>query len=174
MWGAIALPLFYAGQRLLAVGSVRLPRPDWAVIALLAAGVAVGLAYGRHTIIYMPPVVITGMIFLTFARSLAGEGPALATRFARIMGETTPEIERYTHRLSWVWTILLGAIVVETIVLPFVASDEIWSLFCNLLNYLFIGGLLVVEFIYRQIRFRRPYTLAGFIRRMASMDFPDV
>lgn len=170
MWGAVALPVFYAAQRLLAVGGLRLARVDWIVLGVLGAAVGLGLAYGRHTLIYMPPVAITGMIFLTFARSLVGDGPALATRFARAMAETTPEIERYTHRLTWVWTILLGAIVLETIVLPFVASDAVWSLFCNVLNYVFIGALMIAEFIYRKIRFQRPYTLASFIRRMASVD----
>lgn len=170
MWGAVALPAFYAVQRALAAGGLRLARVDWIVIAVLCAAVALGLVYGRYTLIYMPPVVITGMVFLTFARSLAGEGPALATRLARAMAETTPEIERYTHALTWVWTLLLGAIVLETIVLPFVASDAVWSLFCNVLNYVFIGALMIAEFIYRKIRFRRPYTLAGFIRRMASVD----
>jgi uncharacterized membrane protein len=174
MWGAVALPGFYLAQRLLAARGLRLQRVDMAVVVVLIIAVGLGAAYGRYTVIYMPPVVITGLIFLTFARTLIGEGPALATRFARIMGETTPEIERYTHRLTWVWTILLGAIVVETVLLPFVASDEVWSLFCNILNYVFIGVLMVAEFIYRKIRFRRPYTLAGFIRRMASVDFRNV
>ncbi|MBA1147729.1 hypothetical protein H0Z60_11760 [Ectothiorhodospiraceae bacterium WFHF3C12] len=174
MWGATALPVFYLAQRLLAVGGLRLGAVDWSVLAVLGAAVAVGLAYGRHTLIYMPPVAITAMIFLTFARSLVGEGPALATRFARAMGETTPEVERYTHRLTWVWTILLGAIVVETVLLPFLVSDEVWSLFCNVLNYVFIGAFMSAEFVYRKIRFRRPYTLAGFIRRMASVDFRNI
>lgn len=174
MWGATALPVFYLVQRLLAVGGLRLGAVDWSVLAVLCAAVAVGLVYGRHTLIYMPPVAISAMIFLTFARSLVGDGPALATRFARAMGETTPEVERYTHRLTWVWSLLLGAIVIETIVLPFVAGDAVWSLFCNVLNYVFIGVFMTAEFIYRQIRFRRPYTLADFIRRMASVDMRNI
>lgn len=174
MWGAVALPAFFLLQRLLATGGWRLPRADWLILAVLAAAVGAGWLYGRYTVIYVPPVAITGMIFLVFARSLLGEGPPLATRLARTMGETTPEVERYTARLTWVWTTLLGALLAETIILPLVASDAVWSLFCNVLNYVVIAGFMIAEFIYRKIRFRRPYTLRTFVRRMAKIDFKRV
>jgi len=174
MWGAVALPAFYLAQRLLSVDSWRLPLTDWIIFAVLTAAVGVGWSFGRYTVIYVPPVVITGMIFLAFARTLIGEGPPLATRLARAMGGTTPEVERYTRRVTWVWTLLLGAMLAETIVLPAVASDAVWSLFCNLLNYIAIAGFMIGELVYRKTRFQRPYTLAGFIRRMARTDFKNV
>jgi uncharacterized membrane protein len=45
--------------------------------------------------------------------------------------------------------------LIESVVLAIFAPIEIWSLFTNLLNYLMIVGLFLLELVYRIIRFRR-------------------
>ena len=48
---------------------------------------------------------------------------------------------------------------------------SLWSLFANVLNYLLVAALFVVEFLYRQRRFpQQPYRgLLDFTRRVASL-----
>lgn len=121
--------------------------------------------------LYFPPALITGMVLYLFARTLApGEEP-LITRFARKMTDNiSPEIILYTRRVTWMWTLLLSAILIECILLPVFASLEIWSLFTNFLNYIIMGVFFAAEYIYRLYRFGRRYSFRSFIRKMMQVS----
>lgn len=43
---------------------------------------------------------------------------------------------------------------IESLILALFSSLAVWSLFTNILNYLFIAALFVIEYGYRRLRFR--------------------
>ena len=49
-------------------------------------------------------------------------------------------------------------------------SHEVWSLFTNLIDYLVVAALFLIEYAYRRQRFpRQPYrNMFDFIRRMLA------
>ena len=93
-----------------------------------------------------------------FGFTLIGARVPLVTRFARIVhGTLPPEIERYTRRVTLVWTlffVLMGSIATA---LYFGSSTAHWSVFVNLLTPLFLGVMFVGEY---------------FVRRLSFPDFP--
>ena len=104
--------------------------------------------------LFLPPIAINLLLLVVFAKTLLPGNEPLITQLSRLeRGENPPELVSYTRRLTWVWTIFFTALVIESILLPVYASIEVWSLFTNILNYLFIAVLFVGEYFYRIIRY---------------------
>ena len=106
------------------------------------------------TVFYLPPIIITALLFWLFANSLLPGKTALITSFVRkIYDVHYYPILRYTRNVTKVWAIFFALLWIETILLTMLADKEIWSLFCNLLNYVFISALYAGESLYRHFRF---------------------
>lgn len=123
--------------------------------------------------LYIPPVLITAVILFSFARTLIKDREPLVTRFARMMTDEdlSQEIVIYTRNVTWMWTLLLSAILIECLTLPIFASIEVWSFFSNFFNYLIIAAFFVGEYVYRIYRFGRRYSLLHFVRTMSKVSF---
>ncbi len=117
---------------------------------------AISLIIGDATVLYLPPILIASSLLVLFGRTLLpGEEP-LITQFARkLEGEEDETVLNYTRQLTWVWTLFFVAMLIESILLALFAPIVVWSIFTNLINYLLIAGLFVLELVYRMIRFRR-------------------
>jgi uncharacterized membrane protein len=115
------------------------------------------------------PVVASGvphaMIYLAlltiFATSLESGGlepgrperEAVATMLARISrGHLSPEIVRYTRRVTWAWCWFFVAQLSISFLLLVFAPLDVWSVFINLCNLPLIVLMLGGEFVYRQWR----------------------
>jgi uncharacterized membrane protein len=125
------------------------------IVAVLAA---VTVRWDPTHALFLPPPAISLFFCLLFGKTLLPGNEPLVTRIARLeRGELSPELLAYTRRVTWVWTGFLLIVTLESILLALFASVETWSLFANMLNYVFIGALFVAEYIYRINRFGRAY-----------------
>ena len=120
------------------------------------------LAYGL-------PLVVFLMMATVFASTLQPGKEALVTRIARAMGDDiTPELARYTQAVTQAWVVLFLVLTVVSLALALWGSVLQWSLFTNLLSYLFIVLMFVLEFYLRPL-FVKPAvkeSFTSFIRRM--------
>ena len=121
----------------------------------------------------IPPVVLNAFMAWVFGHTLVRGRMPLIERIARVMRDPdTPlptEVVRYTRRVTLAWTVLFVALAVVNLVLALCATPQglllaagwrppvtvplaLWSLFANVLNYLFVGALFVLEYAWRQRR----------------------
>ena len=106
-------------------------------------------------LIYLPPSLISILLFMIFMRSLATNQTPMITRFA-MMFESEPLSEeriRYTRKVTQVWAGLFLFMVIESILLALFAPQTVWSWMAHIGHYIMIIILLVAEFIYRRYRF---------------------
>ncbi len=122
------------------------------VIVLLAALVSV---FGvSRWVLYLPPVALPLLLWSTFYRTLgSGQTPLVTAIALAAHGELSAELRAYTRASTALWAVLFGGLAITSAILPFVASEQTWSLFTNFLAWLIIGVLFLAEFIYRQWRF---------------------
>jgi len=146
-------------------GLVRSNISSWA-LALLVVGVGL-IGYILELLrfaLYLPPVVLPLLLWAVFFRSLMPGRTPLITGIAQaIRGNLSDELVRYTRAVTVMWCCLFISLSMGSVLLPLVAPPQVWSLFTNCLNYVFIVLLFVGEFIYRQYRFRD----------LEHLDFPS-
>lgn len=119
------------------------------------AAVVVAALPQAEWLLYVPPVAINLVLCWLFGRTLVRGRVPLIARFAMIeQGTLTPELERYTRTLTWIWTLLFAAAAAISAALALSGSRDAWSLFTNLLNYLAVAFLFLGEFVYRRLRWR--------------------
>ena len=123
----------------------------------LVWAIFIGMAYtlfftniGDH-LFYFQLVTAAGIplfIGVSFARSLLPNQIPIITLIAKkARGELAAPIQQYTYASTKLWAVLLIIISIESTILWFYASYEIWVLFSHLINNLFIGLCLLIEFI---------------------------
>jgi uncharacterized membrane protein len=148
----------------------------WAWLAYAAA--LAGLYRLSHSSLatlplLIPPVVLNAFMAWVFGHTLARGQVPLIERLARVMrdpGTDLPtEVVRYTRRVTQAWTLLFVVLTAVNLALalcanpqglllaagvqpPFTVPLELWSLFANVLNYVFVGALFVLEYAWRQHR----------------------
>jgi len=148
----------------------------WAWIALyLVLGVlgSVNLFTDTHYALFIPPVAINLAIAVLFASTLRAGATPLVERLMRFEygGHAPPApVARYARRLTWIWTVYFLGVALVSAVLAGIAPLELWSLFANVLNYVFAISLLFAQYLYRFWRYRQYglvmpwHTLRGMVR----------
>ena len=170
LWLLVAVSLSQLLTLLRASGSAR-----WMALApaLVLALCVIGLLQGSLLALYLPPIFISGGLLWLFASTLRAGREPLITTFARVVfQESDPQQLLYTRRVTQLWSLFFLAMLLETVLLSLFAPLELWSLFANVLNYLFIALLFVVEFSYRRLRFPQRTPLKAFVQQLASTDWP--
>jgi len=154
--GVLGLPVV-AAMIFVAV-SARKPAP-WFLVPLISlvviyafdrwAGLGFAAAYGLpHAAAYL-------LLLWYFGRSLREGREPLITRVARkVRGTLSPEIDRYTRRLTVAWCVFFGAQVAVSVVLLALAPLQTWSFFVNVLNAPLVVTMFLADFVYRSVRFR--------------------
>jgi uncharacterized membrane protein len=90
------------------------------------------------------------LLALLFGRTLAAGREPLVTSFARIAhGGLTPELARYTRRVTLAWTIFFVALFATSTALYVGGYRAAWSTFANLLSPLLVGAMFGVEYVVR-------------------------
>ena len=107
------------------------------------------------------PVVASGVphamaytaLLAFFLASLAPGRESIATMLARrSRGYLSPELLRYTRRVTWFWCwFSLGQLAGSLLLLVF-APLNVWSLFVNFCNFPLLMATLGAEYVYRQWR----------------------
>jgi len=159
------LALVLLGSAIIFRGLVRNSISSW-ILALFVAGLGL-IGYILDLLrfaLYLPPVVLPLTLWAVFFRSLMPGRTPLITGIARaVRGSLSDELSRYTRSVTVMWCFLFIILSMGSSLLPLVTSPQVWSLFANFLNYVFIVLVFVGEFIYRQYRFRD----------LEHLDFPS-
>jgi uncharacterized membrane protein len=129
----------------------------WLLLAALAA-----LLYGLTRLggglyaLFLPPVVLPGMLLALFAGSLRPGRVPLVNRIAEASGGPLDAARaRYCRRVTWVWVIVLAGQAAAAILLAAFAPLWLWSAVTNFANYALLGLVFVLEYVYRRLRFPR-------------------
>lgn len=158
---------------------LRAPRPGHWLALLALSGllhVLTRMGGGMYAL-FLPPVVTPAVVMAVFAGSLRAGRVPLVTRLARVgRAALEPEVLVYTRRVTALWALILAAIAVGNAALALFAPLPVWSLFSNFVNYLLVGLVFVLEYLYRRLRFPA-HAHAGFLahlRLVARTDYRAV
>ncbi len=191
-WAAVAM----ADLVLLLLLGPLLERRPWAL--LLLASCLLGLwwiSLSRYALLplLLPPMLFLGLVGWFFGRTLRPGRVPLITRIVEALNAQaglpmTPDLYRYTRRLTTVWAVLLAVLALANLLLalcavpggmlaqfgyrpPLVVSDEQWSWVANFLNYGIVAGLFCGEYLWRKRVFpQRPYrNFLQFLQQMARL-----
>ena len=151
-------------------------RRAWAWIAWTAAAALIWwLVVEGHGLyaLFVPPAAIPAALFFLFAGSLrAGQTP-LITRIATIMhdGPLPDDLVRYTRQVTMLWAAVCAALFLSAVLLAWFASPRLWSLMTNVVHYLVLGAVFLLEYAWRRIRFRHHehLGLVQFLRRVVQV-----
>jgi len=191
-------PLLVAALALLIVMPMLPALTRGSLVAWIAVpAIVTGLWWVSHSThatlpLYIAPILVPGFMAGVFGSSLlAGQTP-LIEQMIRIMesdhGDVPEEtVWAYARNLTRGWTILFIAISATSLVLgllaepdglllaagiqpPVTVSQEVWSLFANLIGYLLVAAFFVIEYAYRRQRFpQQPYrNLLDFLLRVLA------
>lgn len=156
-----------------ALSGALLKRRMWAWATLIAGAAAawpLALAGGGLYALYLPPILIPASLLLLFGQSLRAGATPLVTRIATIMrqGDLPEELRLYTRRVTQLWCAMFVALIASAVGFALWASPEVWSLMTNVVHYVVLGALFVLEFLYRRMRYRRFETegLLSYLRRL--------
>ena len=123
--------------------------------------------------LYLPPILLPLAMLYWWAGTLrAGQTPFVTRIATLIRGPLPPDYAAYTRSVTQQWVLVFGALAVAAIGLALWAPAEIWSLFTNFLNTLFIGLVFLFEYLYRRRRFRHLEHpgFVTFIRQIARVN----
>lgn len=157
-------------------GALRSWRP-WAWATLVCGGLLlywlVVIGHGRFAL-YVPPALIPAALFILFAQSLRPGATPLISRVASTMrgGPLPAPLVVYTRHVTVLWCGVFVVMFVSAVSLALWASPRLWSLMTNVVHYLVLGAVFVVEFAYRRIRYRElePWGLFEFLRRLVRTN----
>jgi uncharacterized membrane protein len=106
-------------------------------------------------LMYLPPIFIPLSVLVLFARSLRSGHTPIVTRVAlQIRGNLPPELERYTRLVTQCWVVLLTGMAVSSLLLALYATPEFWSLMTNVIQYLLLASVFLLEYLFRRVHFR--------------------
>jgi uncharacterized membrane protein len=122
-------------------------------VAMLAA---LSVSAGGRYILYLPSVVLPSLALFGFARSLLPGHTAMVSEIAdRVHGPLPPVVIAYTRAVTWMWTLIIAAVLALDLYLIFSGPREAWSAFANCYIYLSLAAVFLLEYLYRRWRFRR-------------------
>jgi uncharacterized membrane protein len=141
--------------------------------------------------LYLPPILVPAFLAYVFGSTLMEGRTPLITQLIRMLHTSDEEPESgvwsYARRLTAAWTGLFATLAALNLVLaglaepdgllrvggvhpPLSVSQESWSLFTNLIEYLVVAAFFLIEYAYRRQRFpRQPYrNLFDFLRQVLA------
>ena len=165
---AVALSLF--SLVVLALASPRRWRA--AGIALIAVMAAAAILTGWGTqLSFLPPVIVNLTLMAFFGATLRSGAEPLIARFARIeRGTLEPDLQRYTRRLTWLWTAFFAVMAAVSTVLAAWSWTAAWTWFTAVGNWVCVGLFFCGEYLYRRVHFAHythatPMQLLAIIRK---------
>jgi len=127
------------------------------LVSGIAAGVGIWLwtrpAGAPAALLMVHLCVYLGLLWL-FARTLLPGREPLVSRVARaVRGSLSPELEGYTRRVTWAWSVFFGAMATGSCLLYALAPLSVWSFFLNFLNVPLVALMFIAEYLWRIARF---------------------
>ena len=141
---------------------------------LLLVAVALWLLLGGLPLLYATPVVIHLALCALFAGTLLPGRKPLISAYVELQYDSVSDATyRYTRRVTVAWAVFFGLMAVQSLLLALLAPVEVWSLFVNLLNYIFVAAVFVIEYLVRRrvLRDRQHPSFMRFLRALVRTDF---
>ena len=146
--------------------------------ALLAVVGSLNLLTDTVYALYLPPLLINSGLTILFGLTLRHGSMPLIERLMRMeyYGTELPAaLVRYARNLTRVWVGYFASIVLIALVLAVNAPLEQWSLFANVLSYLFAIMLFLAQYAFRALRYRKyglfmPWDTLRCMARISSHD----
>jgi uncharacterized membrane protein len=137
----------------------------------------VNLLTDTHYALFFPPLLINLTIAAVFGATLRPGGTPLVEQMMRFEYEGQPPpaaLKDFARHLTWIWTLYLAGVALGSVVLALTARLEVWSLFTNILNYVFAVILLFAQYLYRFLRYRQYGVFMPWdtLRGMARLPWP--
>lgn len=153
-WSAVGIALVVGA---LAAGWTQRIGASAACTAAALAAAMVMASWAPAVLLCAPSVAINLALCFAFATTLRVSEEPLITRFARLTrgGQLPSELARYTRCLTGVWAAFFALMACISLVLALFGPVSAWSLFTNVLNYLFVVLFFVAEYVYRRLRYRQ-------------------
>jgi len=173
---ATSLVYFYTMLHLRAGPRVRFV---WiGVYALLAAVGSLNLLTDTVYALYLPSLLINFGLMTLFGLTLRRGSMPLVERLMRMEysgAELPAALVRYARNLTRVWVGYFASIVLISLLLAVSAPLELWSLFANVLSYLFAIILFFAQYAWRALRYRQyglfmPWDTLRCIARISPHD----
>lgn len=117
---------------------------------------------GGQYALFLPPLVLPSAAATGFGLSLRAGRTPLVTLVAETRGPLPPYLRSYTRRLTWFWTGFTASLALVALVLCLSGQLKLWSWFANVVSYVLIGLVLVVEYLLRRLWFPA-YAHPGFL-----------
>lgn len=122
------------------------------------AGLA-SLLNGTPHALFLPPVLINGVLALAFGASLRPGRTPLIERIMAVLefegADPPPELRTYARMLTGQWTLFFAAVAVTSAALAVAAPLQAWSLFANILIFVLAAVLFTLQYGWRLWRYRR-------------------
>lgn len=132
-------------------------RPALLITATIAImGLAWVNKFGLPVLIFGLPHLVTNLFLMwLFVRTLKdGREPLITSIARRVHGSLKPELEIYTRRVTYAWSLFFLLQVVVSLGLYIFASLQTWSMYINVLNVPLVILMFVCEYTYRVLRYR--------------------
>ncbi|KVC43330.1 hypothetical protein WL93_05585 [Burkholderia diffusa] len=138
------------GKGTLATALKRLTPLDWGVagaLTVLSAAIAVT---DSERLLHLYPACVSVGLLVAFGATL-WHGPTMIEKFARLTyPEPSPEIVRYTRRVTQVWCAFFIANGSFSVYTALYWSRAGWALYNGLIAYVLIGALVAGEWLWRR------------------------
>lgn len=147
--GLMAAVLLWSGGRLLLA----------AMVAAAGLAMAILLPDSTSFMAYLPPMAAFAFMAWFFGRTLKPGTEPLIARVARKEYPDLPQdMARYARALTLLWSLTFLAMFGAALALALLVPFATWARWVHAMGYAVPGGLLVVEYAYRHIRFHdRPH-----------------
>ena len=90
------------------------------------------------------------ILAIVFGRTLAPGHEPLVSRFARLIHGSIPtEVEQYTRKVTFAWTLFFATLFVLSCVLYFGHFLAAWSVLANIMSPFLIAAMFIVEYAVR-------------------------
>ncbi len=128
-----------------------------AVYALLLGIGIVNVFTDSMYALFLPPILLNVGMMGFFGNTLRRGSIPLVERLMRLeYKQALPEpLIRYARQLTCLWAGFFCSMALLSLLLAAAAPLPVWSLFTNVLNYIFVAVLFAAQYIYRFIRFRQ-------------------
>ena len=148
----------------------------WLYVLLAALG-ALNIVTHSVYALFLPPVAVNLGLMLLFGVSLRRGRIPFIERLMRLgsRDELGVDMRAYARRLTWTWVAYFFVAAAVSLLLAWRAPLEIWSLFTNVLNFIFMAALYAAQYLYQRARFgggavSSPWKIMRRLRGMSRRD----
>ncbi len=166
---------------LFALASVRRQRRfSRAALLILATASALLLVPGWQGIdlVRWMPVGLNLLLAVMLGQSLSAGQTPLITRFAAaIRGTALPQpVQDYTRKVTLLWMLFFIVMALVGATLAVFASLQTWSWFANVLSWLLVTTMLVLEFLFRRWYLGAwvDYRFVDFVKGLVRLDYAGI